>query len=191
MYEEPRELYLTFQIDTNRINARGKLENMNKLEHWHNEELITMHMSKVAHEEAMAGGNARRSRKALDSIYSYTMANTQEEQTALRKLGAVLFPPMPSTQNQWNDVEIAFNARKYGAVLVTADGDLLNRTVELHKLGVRVVTDEEAVTMVEHRITERDDRAKQAATAYGLPTPEWVGKDSLLTKIGHQTASSA
>lgn len=170
---------MSFQIDTNRINSRQKIENMNKLEHWREEGLITLYMSKVAHEEAMAGGDRWRSRKALENIYSYTMANTPEEQTRLRELGVVLFPPRPRTQNEWNDVEIAFNARKYGAFLVTADGDLLDRRAELRELGVRVLTDEEAVAMVEDGIADRDARARQISVAYGVPVPDWVGKDSL------------
>src|SRR6267154_2376128 len=124
MYEEPRELFLNFHIDTNRINSRGKLENMNKLEAWRDQDLILLYPSRVAHEEAMAGGNPLRARKALDNIYSYTMATTAEETARLAQIETVIFPGGAQTQNQHNDVEIAFNAGKYVAIIITADTDL-------------------------------------------------------------------
>ncbi len=179
MYTEPRELFLTFHIDTNRINSRGGLQNMNKLERWRDEGLILVYMSKVAHEEATAGGDSTRTRKALGSIYSYTLANTGEEKARLSKIEGVLFPSRAQTQNERNDVEIAFNAGKYGAILVTADGDLLDRRKELGQVGIRVLTDEQAVALVERRIAERDERAMELSKLDGSPVPDWVGKDSL------------
>src|SRR5690348_3793591 len=134
--EESRELTLNFHIDTNRINSRGGLDNMNKLELWKKNGLILLNMSKVAHEEARAGGDQRRARKALENIYSLTMATTSEEQMQLREIETILFPAGAATQNDRNDAEIAFNARKYHAILVTADGDLLTRRNELLRIGV-------------------------------------------------------
>lgn len=74
MQMEPREVFLTFHLDTNRINSRSTLENMNKLEHWANEGILLLYMSQVAHDEARADGDALRIRKSLANIYSYTLA---------------------------------------------------------------------------------------------------------------------
>jgi hypothetical protein len=65
--------------------------------------------------------------------------------------------------NEANDVEIAFNANKYGAILVTADGGsrrqpggILGNRVALARLGVQVMSDGEAVALVREKIQERD-----------------------------------
>jgi hypothetical protein len=181
MFEEPRELSVIFHIDTNRINSRRRLENMNKLEHWAEHGLIRLETSQVAHEEAMAGGDQRRARKALEMIFSETMPDTADEQRQLAAIEAILFPSGAKTQNERNDVEIAFNAAKYQRVLVTADGDLLAHRRDLGSLGIRVVTDREAVALVEQRIAERDERARRLSALTGVACPDWVGKDSLAT----------
>ena len=177
MLEEPRRLFLIFHIDTNRINSRSGLENMNKLERWKEKGLILLNMSKVAHDEARAGGDQRRARKALSNIYSNTMADTPEEQIQLSAIETILFPSGIRTQNERNDAEIAFNAGKYRAILVTADGDLLTHRNELLQLGIKVMTDHEAVALVEKRITERDKRARRISQMSGVPCPDWVGID--------------
>lgn len=176
---EPREVFLTFHFDTNRINSRGRLEYMSKLERWADDGIIMLYMSQVAHDEARTDGDALRIRKALANIYSYTLANTTDENRRMKEIEATIFPSGAQTQNERNDVEIAFNAGKYGAILVTADSDLLNRRRELSKLGIRVMSDEEAVALVERRLAERDERAKQMAAIEGTPIPPWVGHDSL------------
>lgn len=177
MLEESRELHLNFHIDTNRINSRGRLDNMNRLELWKKKGLILLNMSQVAHDEARAGGDQRRARKAYGNIYSSTMANTSEEQMQLREIETILFPTGAATQNERNDAEIAFNARKYNATLITADGDLLTRRIELSRIGIKVMTDNDAVALVENRIAERDKRARIASQMLGVPCPEWVGND--------------
>jgi len=185
VFHEPRELDLTFQIDTNRINSRGRLENMNKLNMWHDRRLIRVLMSDVSHEEARAGGDPRRAEKALEYPFSETMADTPAERCRLAAIEQILFPSGARTQNERNDVKIAFNAGKYGAVLVTADGDLLDRRSELGGLGIQVLTDEEAVALVEQRIAERDQRAREDSEHTHVPCPDWVGNDSLAAPRYH------
>ena len=48
---------------------------------------------------------------------------------------------------------------------------------ELELIGVTVMTDEEAVIHVEHKIKERDDDARRWAEVTGEPLLDWVGKD--------------
>jgi hypothetical protein len=81
-------------------------------------------------------------------------------------------------------VEIVFNARKYGCILVTNDGGsrsqpggILGNRERLRSLGVQVLTDEEAVAFVRQLIQERDDRERERARFTGEPAPEWVGRD--------------
>jgi len=173
-----RRVYVRIHIDTNRINARQSLVEMNQLERWRDDEVIELFMSEVAHNEARAGDNPQRARKALDSIYSITMANTHGEQTVLRQIETILAGGgVNFNQNTKNDAEIVFNAKKYMAILVTADGGILDRKIELSQLNVRVMTDQEAVEDVRAKIAERDELVRSIAAATGLAVPQWVGQD--------------
>ena len=172
-----RETYLYFQIDTNRINSRGTLAAMNRLEKWHQDEVIGLVMSDIAHAEAKAGGSEHRSRKAINYIYSMSFpsgANVAETQA---QIAAILFPQGCRTQNDINDVRIVCNARKYQYILLTADGVILRNREALARLGLRVMADFEAVELVERVIRERDAEARGDAAATQESLPSWVGKD--------------
>ena len=89
-----------------------------------------------------------------------------------------------SSGKEFGDVEIVFNAIKYGRILITHDGGsrrqpgrILGHREQLEKLGAHVVTDEEAVALVEQRIRERDRRLVGNSEHTGQPLPEWVGRD--------------
>src|SRR5712692_9989938 len=179
-----RFIYEYFQIDTNRINSRGSLENMNRLEQWHHNGVIGLLMSDVAQSEALAGNDARRSRKAVGYIYSLTLEQTKDDQKREALLEQILFPKGCQSQSDFNDVRIVFNAGKHGDILVTNDGGsrrqpggILGNRDTLARLGVRVMTDAEAVKLVEESIKERDQEAKEDANSTGEPLPFWVGRD--------------
>lgn len=157
---------------------------MNQLELWHRAGVVMLHMSHVAQVEAKAGANAGRARKASSYIFSITLGNTPEEKADLRAIEAAIFPGGAASQNERNDVEVAFNAKKYGAILVTHDGasrrqprGLLGSRTALAQLGVEVMTDEEAVEHVRRKISERDRRMRWRAERDGTPLPRWVGAD--------------
>lgn len=174
-----------FQIDTNRINAKQKLPNMNKLEKLSDDGVISLEISEVASKEASAGSNPARSRKTIGMIYSITYADTPDEQHRMQLISDILFPGRKLTQNEKNDVEIVFNAKKYGYTLITSDGGsksqpggILGKRDELKKaVGVDIVTDEEAVNQVKQKIKSRDNYAREYVKRYEGQLPEWVGKD--------------
>ena len=179
-----RHVYLAFQIDTNRINARRQLPQMNRLEKWKADRVILMEMSEPAQAEAAASRSPARTRKAYGHIYSMTRASTPEEQTILRKIEDIIFPEGAQAPNERNDVEIVFNAIKYHRILVTDDGGsrrqpggILGNRDELRKVGLEVSTDQEAVALVEQRIRERDQRLIEKSRRTGESPPEWVGQD--------------
>lgn len=179
-----RELYLRFQIDTNRINSKRGIRNMNCLERWREDELIEILISETAQEEARAGSDPRRERKALGYVFSQSLPTTSEEQDELRRIECALFPVGAANQNQRNDVDIVFNASKYRAILVTADGGsrsqpggILGNRDALAALGIQVMTDAEAVALVEERIRDRDEMARLVAAQEGVEVPRWVGTD--------------
>lgn len=180
-----RYVHKMFQIDTNRINARGGLENMNLLEQWHNDGVIKLEMSEPSLGEAFQGNSVARRNKAASYIYSITYADTPEEQETLRRIEQILFPEGANGQNQKNDVEVVFNARKYHRILVTNDGGsktqpggILGNVDQLRKeLGVSVVTDAQAVEIARKAIEKRDQKARYVSEKRAVPLPDWVGKD--------------
>jgi hypothetical protein len=172
-----RETFLYFQIDTNRINSRGSLVDMNRLEKWRHNGVIGLLMSDVAHDEAMAGRDSRRSRKAVGYIYAFSYEQEPSAREMEARIMRVLFPLGCRTQNDVNDAGIVYNALKYGHILVTADGVILRNCDRLEALGVQVVTDAEAVVLVERAIRERDAEARGDAAYDKEPLPWWVGKD--------------
>ncbi len=184
MIDQDRFAHVVFQIDTNRINARNSSPSMNQLQAWHEAGVILIHMSQVANEEAKAGGDARRSMKATSYIFSITYGDTADEQAEMRAIERALFPNGAGSQGERNDVEVVFNAKKYGATLVTADGGsrrqpggILGNRAALSRLGVSVVTDDEAVVIVRRKIAERDARLRAKAARNGTVLPSWVGAD--------------
>ncbi|MFX0195308.1 MAG: hypothetical protein ACFFCW_04220 [Candidatus Hodarchaeota archaeon] len=192
-----RYLYLDFQIDTNRINSKANLSSMNILERWDQEGVIHIDMAEVAQEEATKGRDSNRSRKAYGYIATETLASTADEALLLKKIESILFPVGAANRNERNDVEIVFNAHKYGSILVTDDGGsrrqkggILGNRKNLAKLGIRIMRDREAVDFIIKKIQERDERAKRIAIEFGKELPEWVGKDldvlqGQVTKDGH------
>jgi hypothetical protein len=182
MSDQDRFVHVVFQLDANRINASGSLENMNQLESWRDAGVVLMHMSQVAQGEARAGRNAQRSRKAISYIFSITYGDTPDERAELQAIEHAIFPDGVRAQNERNDVEIVFNAKKYGAILVTADGGskrqprgILGSRSALRRLGVTVMTDSEAVAYVRQKISERDERLRFRARREGTLLPPWVG----------------
>ena len=92
--------------------------------------------------------------------------------------------------NEENDVLIILHAKQNHCILVTNDGGskrqpkgmLGNNERLLNEIGVKVMSDTEAVELVEGKIIERDDRARRIAQRFCETLPEWVGKDLYLTK---------
>lgn len=182
--DQDRFVNLALHVDTNRINARTALPNMNQLERWRDDGVILMQMSNTAREEAVAGGNAARAKKASSYIFTMTMNLIDEERRLLENIEAALFPAGASDANERNDVEIVFNAKKYCAILVTADGGskrqpggILGNRDALGRLGITVMSDDEAVEYVREKIRQRDRLMIERCDWEGRPLPAWVGND--------------
>jgi hypothetical protein len=179
-----RYVHLDFHIDTNCVNARALLSDMNRLERWHEEGIICIEMCRKAQDEAAQGQGAARARKAGSYIYSETMAGTPQEQEILGKINRILFPDGAKTSNQWNDVEIVFNAWKYKNILVTNDGGskrqpggILGNRERLADLGIRAMSPSEAVSEVEQAIQKRDHHVMLRIMKTGEEPPDWVSRD--------------
>ncbi len=108
----------------------------------------------------------------------------EAERFEWREIERVLCKGAPVTQNARNDVEVVFNGKKYGAILVTNDGGsrrqpggILGNRNALRAIGITVMTDAEAITHVRTKISQRDNHLKQMASAYNTPLPQWIGID--------------
>ena len=182
-----RYIGFRFQIDTNRINSRGNLKEMNQLKEWEKNGVIELHISEPAYHEASFGNDTKRLKAARDHIISYTFAETPDEHTKIKRIENILFPNGAKNKNEENDVEIVFNASKYGYTLVTNDGDsksqpngiLGNAETLMRELDIKVMRDVEAVEIVRREITNRDEICKQIANKCNKPIPEWVGNDKM------------
>lgn len=174
-----RTLNLYFHIDTNKINARRLLPNMNILQQWHVNNVISISMSEIAQTEA---GHAGQLQEDQASTY---LANTDEnledkEIIICKKIAMTLFPGGVDSQNKGNDVKIVFHAFKYKKILITNDGGsrnqpggiLGNRHILKERYNIDIMTDEEAVDYVRCAIRNRDDAAKECGQ-----TNSWIGQD--------------
>lgn len=178
-----RMLYIpVMHIDTNLINARQKLGPVNQLEKWSDDGVISINMSGTAHAEARAGGNADRRRKANMQIFTAT-APASLSDPLYRRIERTLFPQGAQDDGQRNDVRIVFEAAKYSATLVTADGasrtqpgGILGNRDRLKEL-VNILSSEEAVDFVRAKIRDRDEFNRKVAKEFGGTLPPWTGLD--------------
>jgi hypothetical protein len=182
MRMESRLLPLMFHIDTQLINSKQKIESVNRLEKWFDDGVILINMSATAHQEARAGSNRRRTKKANQQIFTDT-APASEYSRDFARVAAAIFPIGVTTENERNDVRIVCEAAKYGAILVTADGASRTQPGGIlgnrHKLNgfVRIMTPEEAVNHVETKIRERDEFNREMTKWIKAELPPWTGKD--------------
>jgi hypothetical protein len=180
-----RMLYIpVLHIDTNLINARQKLAAVNQLEKWYADEVILINMAGTARQEALAGGNAGRSRKANQQIFTATPPASPDS-AQFKAIEEVLFPAGAKDENQRNDVRIVADAIQYAAILVTLDGGsksqpggiLGHRDTLTQRFNLRILTPNEAVDYVRAKIRERDDFNREVVREFGGQLPDWTGKD--------------
>ena len=180
---ERRLLYISvLHIDTNLINARQKLPAVNQLEKWFKDEVILINMSATAHGEAQANGNAMRTRKANQNIFTAT-SPVESSDPLYQRVETALFPDGARDENQQNDVRIVCEAAKYVAILITDDGGSKTQPGGIlgnrHKLKglVQILSPNEAVDFVCQKIRERDEFNVQFVKEFGGELPPWAGRD--------------
>jgi len=172
-----------FHIDTNLINARGKLHTMNQIEKWADDDVILVNMSGVSFKEAQAGNNLARTKKALSHIFTLTDNSINSNDPIYQRIEVALFPDGIKTENQQNDIKIVFEAAKYHAILVTRDGGsrsqpggILGNRDNLRGI-VSIMSDTEAVAYIRDKIRERDEFNHYFAQEFGGELSPWTGKD--------------
>lgn len=171
-----------FQIDTNLINARQKLPAVNQLEKWFEDGVILIVMSATAHGEARADGNAMRTRKANQNIFT-TTPPVDASDPRFQIVGRALFPEGACDENQLNDVRIVCEAAKYAAILVTSDGGSMTQPGGIlgnrHKVDglVQILSPDEAVDFVRQKIRMRDEFNLRYVREFGGELPPWTGRD--------------
>lgn len=175
-----------YMIDTNRANSAGRLPHMNQLEKWRDDGVIELIMSDTVRDEIAAGGSALQ-RRVDGQIFTIGTELNQDEEGVRSRIASIIVPDGAKTpnQNQRNDVEIVFQAKKYMRALITDDGAsrrqpggiLGNRDQLLRELGIQVWRDEEAVEEIRKLIRARDELARWHHREMGDPLPDWVGVD--------------
>lgn len=145
-----------FHVDTNLLNAKQRLEEMNELERMADLGEIFLNWSSTAQFEALNNESKNLKNKANTHIYTI---NEHDEDYPITesKYKDEIFKIMEinnhSSQNDINDALIVCEAQKYGAVLITRDGGsrsqklgILGRRKELSKF-VKIVTPSEALVL--------------------------------------------
>ena len=179
-----RMLYTpVFHIDTNMINARGKLDSMNQIEKWADEGVILVNMSYISFKEAQKGNNLSRTLKALSQIFTLIDDHCNESDHNFQRIADAIFSNGIQNENQRTDVKIVWHAFKYEAILVTNDGGSKRQPSGIlgnaHKLTniVKILSPTDAVAFIRNKIQERDDHNRKISQATGQKLPEWTGKD--------------
>ena len=171
-----------FHLDTNLLNAKQKLPEVNQLEKWIEDEVILIVMSATARGESLAGSNLLRVKKANTHIY--TVSDPINESDPLyRRIESCIFPDGAKDENQKNDIRIVCEAEKYQAILITNDGASKSQPGGI--LGnrdkfsdrIKIMNPMEAVQFVQGHIQQRDQFARQVSLAKGFSLPSWVGID--------------
>lgn len=178
-----RMLYIpVLHIDTNLINARQKLESINQLERWYENEVILINMSSTAHAEAKADGHPLRTRKANQQIFTATEP-VDEGDPLFGKVRDALFQGEVLDDNKRNDIQIVCEAAKYAAILVTGDGasksqpgGILGNREKLKGI-VSILSPDEAVAFVRAKIRERDEFNVRYVKEIGGELPAYTGHD--------------
>jgi hypothetical protein len=184
-YIPKRNIGVWFSIDANRINARQNDKSMNQLEEWADKEVIDIYISEPAAIEVKKGGSLKRHKKLSKfGPISLSLADTQDEKVLLLKIADILYGRLPKNENEWRDIEIVFNSKKYCGNLITEDGGslsqpsgILGKRSELKSLGITVYRTAEAVELVRSHIQVRDDNVRYFANRLHIPLPNWVGMD--------------
>jgi len=176
-----RRLQIGLVLDTNRINSRGKLPHMNRLEKWGADGVIYLFVTDTVHKEAERGGD-KLGTKAWRRVGLVAPPLIAADRELWNEIAATIFPNGVLTDKQRNDVQIVFTTAKFGLILITNDGDskgqpggILGHAKELRqKHHIRVMRDFEAVDFVEKEIAERDALRRRLAALAGIPLDEMV-----------------
>ena len=178
-----RMLYLPIlHMDTNLINARQKLESVNQLERWYEDEIILINWSSTARAESKADGDLRRTKKVDMQIFTTTPA-IQIDNPFYKEVEAALFPNGATSDNQQNDVKIVCEAAKYAAILITNDGGSKSQPGGIlgnrNKLAgrVQIMSPDEIVVHIRMKISERDNHNRRVAVEFGGALPLWTDRD--------------
>lgn len=172
-----------FHIDTNLINARGKLDAMNQIEKWASDDVILVNMSNVSFYEAQQGNSVERTKKALSHIFTLQVDGFAEVDPLFIKFREAVFPGQELSQNQINDIKVLCEASKWNAYLITNDGGskkqpggILGNRDKISDY-VTVMRDVEVVTFINEKIKERDAHNLKVHQYTGLELPDWHGND--------------
>ena len=148
---------LIFHVDTNLLNAKQGIHEMNILEKLHDEEKLTLIWSSTAQFEALNNNSNNLKQKANTHIYTIN-EECEEFPKSISIFQKQIFEIMEinsnSKDNDINDALIICEAEKYSAILITKDGGsnsqkkgILGRKLELSKY-VKIVTPSEALKLV-------------------------------------------
>src|SRR5438552_1906358 len=111
---------MIFQLDANRVNARGSLPNITKLEEWYLRGVVALEWSAPVYDElARDAPKGRRWRKINGRLVANPAITTPSEKRRLVEIEDIVFPGGPRDERERTDALALFTAKKYSAIFVT------------------------------------------------------------------------
>lgn len=145
---------MLFLLDANLINARQEDTAVNELERLCEQGHADLEFAEIAYMEASKGSD-KRACKAAEYTWSGATKQFESKNFWREAISEAVFPGQTLTVNQRNDVENLLVAKLTNAIFVSRDGasrrqprGILGSREQLKKLGVQVVSPEEAVSLV-------------------------------------------
>lgn len=165
-----RHLGSYYFLDANCINARQVDQNINQLEHWHQEGVISILIPQIAATEAVRGSDERL-KKSWDYPMLFESRPGQTNPYIVSLIEHIVFSQGTTNKNQRNDVAILAVAELYGYPLITNDGasntqpgGMLGNAKALANIGISVLTPRSAVTDIAERLKRREIDVRQLAS---------------------------
>ncbi len=163
-----------FHLDADLIKAGQRLPEVRQLEKWREDGVILLNMSGVAYDDAQAGGDRLRARKA---------APHRADQRLLMAAEEVIF--VKATEGgQRCDARIACDSIERHAIPIASDAGsksapcaVSDRRADLRQPGANIMSAPEAVAYVRKQIAKRDAANAEVAEATGQSLPDWTGRD--------------
>lgn len=176
-YKPRREIGMGYMRDTNCINAKHEIDDLNRIEEWYKNRVIDVILSSDSVDEL-------KRYRAGDKEAAKQIRVEPEPGRGIppEEIRAVVFPDgytedEKKRRNEEIDVWILASAKKHGRPLITTDGAILRKAKELAAIGIRVRSPADAVKEIADRIKARDEADRRMHEGFGTALPEWHGKD--------------
>ena len=178
-----RLLYIpNFHIDANLINAKQKLDDVNRLERWAEDGVILINMSWTAHAESQADGNPYRMKKAAKQLFTMDTGDAEANsrpRSALRSFQMARTMKISETMcgSMRGDQVARHPCHRRRCIKVATRRHPWQQEQAAGSRRRRDPVSDEAVAFVATNIKERDTFEQGGSSQdFGKPLPDWTDR---------------